>query len=123
MPAKPFENLTPISDTIPLAILDSRVVVPAYVEPAAPGDRKEFEHRPELTADLREVVEPDIFLTGDANLLMEPEEKRDSRWDLITRTLSVLVHVGLVIFLIFTPKIFPTHVPTQEETDLSLIHI
>jgi outer membrane biosynthesis protein TonB len=119
MPAKPFENLTPISDTIPLAILDSRVVVPAYVEPAAPGDRKEFEHRPELTADLREVVEPDIFLTGDANLLMEPEEKRDSRWDLITRTLSVLVHVGLVIFLIFTPKIFPTHVPTQEETDMA----
>ena len=119
MPAKPFENLTPVSDTIPLAILDSRVVVPAYVEPADPEERKEFEHRPELTADLREVVEPDIFLTGDANLLMEPEEKRDSRWDFITRTLSVLVHVGLIIFLIFTPKMFPTHVPTQEETDMA----
>jgi outer membrane biosynthesis protein TonB len=119
MPAKPFENLTPVSDTIPLDILDSRVVVPAYVEPAAPEDQKQFEHRPELTADLREVVEPDIFLTGDANLLMEPEEKHDARWDLVTRTLSVLVHVGLIIFLIFTPKIFPTHVPTQEETEMA----
>jgi TonB family protein len=119
MPAKPFENLTPVSDTIPLAILDSRVVVPAYVEPAAPEDQKEFEHRPEMTADLREVIEPDIFITGDANLLIEPEEKRNARWDLVTRTLSVLVHVGLIIFLIFIPKIFPAHVPTQEETEMA----
>ena len=42
MPVKPFEHLTPASDTIPLAILDSRVVVPAYVEPVTPGERKEF---------------------------------------------------------------------------------
>ena len=49
MPVKPFEHLTPASDTIPLAILDSRVVVPAYVEPAAPEELKEFEHPPELT--------------------------------------------------------------------------
>jgi outer membrane biosynthesis protein TonB len=119
MPAKPFEHLTPASDTIPLAILDSRVVVPSYVEPVAPEDRKEFGHAPELTADLREVIEPDIFITGDANLLMEPEEKRDARWDVVTRTLSVLVHVGLIIFLVLIPKIFPTHVPTQEETELA----
>jgi outer membrane biosynthesis protein TonB len=119
MPAKPFENFAPVADTIPLEILDSRVVVPAYVAPVAPGDLKEFEHRPEMTADLREVIEPDIFLTGDANLLMEPEEKHDARWDFVTRTLSVLVHVGLVIFLIFIPKIFPTHVPTQEETEMA----
>jgi outer membrane biosynthesis protein TonB len=119
MPAKPFEHLTPASDTIRLAILDSRVVVPSYVEPVAPGERKEFEHTPELTPDLREVIEPDLFITGDANLLIEPEEKRDARGDLVTRTLSVLVHVGLIIFLVFIPKIFPTHVPTQEETELA----
>jgi outer membrane biosynthesis protein TonB len=119
MPAKPFEHLTPASDTIRLAILDSRVVVPSYVEPVAPEERREFEHAPELTADLREVIEPDLFITGDANLLIEPEEKRDAQWDLATRTLSVLVHVGLIIFLVFIPKIFPTHVPTQEETDLA----
>lgn len=107
MPAKPFEHLTPFSDTIPRAILDSRVVVPAYVEPVAPEELKEFEHTPELTADLREVIEPDLFITGDANLLIEPEEKRDARWDLVTRTLSVLVHVGLIIFLIFIPKYSP----------------
>lgn len=119
MAVKPFEHLTPASDTIPLAILDSRVVVPAYVEPAAPEELKEFERPPELTRELREVIEPDIFITGDANLLIEPEEKRDARSDLVTRTLSVLVHVALIIFLVFTPKIFPTHVPTQAETELA----
>ena len=31
----------------------------------------------------------------------------------------MLVHVGLIIFLIFTPKIFPPHVPTQQEIDLA----
>ena len=94
-------------------------MVPAHVEPPRPKSQKEFEHAPEMTADLREVIEPDIFITGDANLLIEPEEKRDARWDLVTRTLSVLVHVGLIIFLIFIPKIFPPHVPTQEETEMA----
>ncbi len=119
MPAKPFEHLTPVSDTIPRGILDSRVVVPSYVEPLAPEERREFEHTPELTADLREVIEPDLFITGDANLLIEPEEKRDARDDLVTRSLSVLVHVALIIFLVFSPRIFPTHVPTQQETELA----
>lgn len=119
MPATPFEKFAPTADTIPLAILNSRIVVPAYVEPAAPENRAEFRHTPELTEELREVIEPDIFITGDANLLIESEEKRDTKWDLITRTLSVLVHVGLIVFLVFTPKIFPTHVPSQQETDLA----
>ncbi len=119
MPAKPFETFTPSSDTIPLAILNSRIVVPAHVEPADPEDLKEFERPRELTADLRKVIEPDIFTTGDANLLIEPEEKRSIRWDAVTRTLSVLVHVAVIIFLISVPKLFPTHVPTEEETDMA----
>lgn len=119
MPVKQFEHLTPASDTIPLAILNSRVVVPAYVEPAAPEERKAFEHTPELTQELREVIEPDIFITGDANLLIEPEEKRDARWDFVTRTLSVAVHIAFIVFLIFSPKIFPTHIPTEAETEMA----
>jgi len=119
MPIKQFEHLTPSSDTIPLAILDSRVVVPAYVEPAAPEEIKAFEHAPELTENLREVIEPDLFITGDANLLIEQEDKRDARWDLLTRTMSVGVHIAVIIFLVFSPKIFPTHVPTQAETEMA----
>jgi hypothetical protein len=115
MPAVPIERLQPIRESVPVAVLDSRVVVPAYVEPADAEEQLEFEHTPEMTDQLREVIEPDIFMTGDANLLMEAKDKRDPKSDLLTRVMSVLVHIGLIIFLIFTPKIFPPHVPTDED--------
>jgi outer membrane biosynthesis protein TonB len=99
-----------------IAIMDERTVVPAYVEPADDADiEQQFNHVPEMTAELREVIEPDILLTGDANLLIEPATKGDAKADLVTRVLSVAVHVGLIIFLIFIPKMFPPHVPTDDE--------
>jgi hypothetical protein len=116
---KPIENLRPLSEYAPVAVLDARVVVPAYVEPAAPEEIKEFERAPQMTPELRAVVEPDIFITGDANLLIEPQVKRDAKKDALTRTVSVLVHIGLVVFIIFLPQIFPTHVPTQNEIELA----
>ena len=119
MPAKPFENLQPPSEYAPLSILQSRTVVPAYVEPIAAEELKEFERPREFTPGLRDMVEPDLFTSGEANLLVEPEEKRDPKSDLTTRVLSVAVHIGLIIFLIFAPKIFPAHVPTAEETELA----
>ena len=94
-------------------------MVPAYVEPAAPEDIRQFDHAPEMTDELREVIQPDIFLTGDANLLIEPETKKDAKADLVTRVLSVLVHVGLIIFLILFPRLFPAHVPTEDEIALA----
>jgi hypothetical protein len=115
MPAVPMERLRPVYESVPVAVLDSRVVVPAYVEPADAEEQLEFEHAPEMTDQLREVIEPDIFMTGDANLLIETKDKRDPKWDLLTRVMSVIVHVGLIIFLIFAPKIFPSHPPTPED--------
>jgi hypothetical protein len=100
-------------------ILDSRIVVPARIEPLTREEaEKELGPPPEMTAELREVIEPDIFITGDANLLMEPEEKRDTKYDLVTRVASVIAHICLIIFLILSPKIFPVQVPTQEEVNL-----
>jgi hypothetical protein len=72
-----------------------------------------------MTAELREIVEPDIFTTGEANLLVEPEDRRDAKWDAITRIASVAGHIAFIIFLIFLPKIFPPHVPTAEEIELA----
>jgi hypothetical protein len=100
-------------------ILHSRMVVPAHIEPLTREEaEKEAGPPPELTAELREVIEPDMFITGDANLLMEPEEKRDAKYDLVTRVASVVAHICLIIFLILSPKIFPVQVPTQEEVNL-----
>jgi len=121
LPATRIESFKPLSEYAPIAILDSRVVVPAYVEPAAPGEIQEFvDHASErMSAARREVVQPDIFTTGDANLLIEPEEKIDPKKDLVTRASSVLVHIGLIIFIIFIPKMFPPHVPTRDEVELA----
>lgn len=118
MPAKPLEKLEEAAG-YSIAVLDSRVVVPAYVQPAGEEQFKEFEKPLALTPQLREVVEPDIFITGDANLLVTPEGKRDPKTDALVRVASVIVHVGLVLFLIFTPQLFPPHVPTQREIDLA----
>lgn len=121
MPAKPIEKLEEAAEyrAMSVAILDSRVVVPAYVEPANGDELRSFEKAPQMTAQLREVVEPDVFITGDPNLLIAPAAKHDAKYDAMVRTASLIVHIGLVIFIIFLPKIFPYHPPTQEEIDLA----
>jgi TonB family protein len=116
MPAKQFESFGPISEYPSLDILDSRVVVPAYVEPPEQREIDKFDKPPQMTAQLRELVEPDMFNTGEANLLVEPEEKRDAKEDLITRALSIAFHIAAIIFVIFLPKIFPPRIPTLDET-------
>jgi TonB family protein len=116
MPAKQFEAFGPITQYPALDILDSRVVVPAYVEPPEQREIDKFDKPPQMTAQLRELVEPDMFNTGEANLLVEPEEKRDAKEDLVTRALSIAFHIAAIIFVIFLPKIFPPRVPTLDET-------
>jgi TonB family protein len=119
MGVKPFEQFLPPSEYAPLAILDQRVVVPAYVEPPEQREIDKFDQPPQMTAQLREIVSPDIFNTGEANLLVEPEDRRDAKWDAITRVISVAAHIAFIIFLIFLPKIFPQHVPTRDEIELA----
>jgi hypothetical protein len=119
MEAKPFGEFAPITEHVPIDILDSRVVVPQFVEPPTAEEIERFEKPQELTPELREMIEPDIFTTGEANLLVKPEDKRDAKWDAITRAASVAGHIAFIIFLIFLPKIFPPHVPTREEIELA----
>ncbi|MGH9717985.1 MAG: TonB C-terminal domain-containing protein [Candidatus Acidiferrales bacterium] len=118
MEVKPLEKLER-APTLPLDILDSRMVVPAEVNPLTEEDRRQEERTPRDTPELREVIAPDIFITGDANLLVGPEEKGDARRDLTTRVLSILVHVGLILFLLFAPKLFPEHAPTNQDLALA----
>jgi TonB family protein len=118
---KPIERTaaSEASGAIALEVLDSRTVVPAHVKPLAPEQRAEFTHRIEVTPELREVVEPDIFITGDANLLIEPAEKTDTKWDNIARIGSIIAHILLILFLINIPRIFTTHEPTAEDIALA----
>ena len=115
---KPFD-LPSLSDYVPVSIMDSRVVVPVFVEAPEAAQIARFDKPQIMTPELREVIQPDIFTTGDANLLIEPERKKDAKWDAITRAASVVVHIGLIIFIVFIPKMFPPHVPTTKEIELA----
>ena len=106
MPAKPFENLTPVSDTIPLAILDSRVVVPAYVEPAAPEEIKGIRAPPGADGRPARSDRTRYFHHGRCQSPDGAGGKARRRAGTVTRTLSVLVHIGLIIFLISLRKYF-----------------
>jgi len=119
MPAKPLDKAALEQDAASLSVLESRIVVPAHVEPPSPKDIKEFERPVEMTAELREIVEPDIFITGDANLLVEPEEKESPRSKLAVRIASFCLHIGIFILILYFPRLFPTHAPTQEDIDLA----
>jgi outer membrane biosynthesis protein TonB len=115
---KPFD-LKSLDDYVPVAVMDPRVVVPVYVEQPDAEERARFDIPPEMTPELREVIQPDIFTTGDANLLIEPAAKKDAKWDAITRAASVLVHIAIIIFIIFIPKLFPPHIPTTREVEIA----
>jgi TonB family protein len=121
MPIKPIERSTASQEAgaIALEVLDARTVVPAHVRPLAPEQQREFARPVEVTAELRDVVDPDIFITGDANLLIEQEEKHDSKWDNLSRIGSIIAHIALVLFLINIPRIFKAHVPTADEIALA----
>lgn len=118
MEVKQFEKIEHVS-TLPLDILDSRMVVPAEVNPVTDEELRQEEKPIQVTPELREVIQPDIFLTGDANLLIEPEEKRKTSDDALKLTLSILFHVAVILFLILSPKMFPSHEPTDEQIALA----
>jgi TonB family protein len=121
MPVKPIERSKAMSDAgeMALEVLDARTVVPAHIQPMNAEQLRELERPLAVTRELREVVDPDIFITGKANLLVEPEEKHDTKSDFVVRMASIAIHIGLVIFLINTPRIFKPHIPTQDEIDLA----
>jgi outer membrane biosynthesis protein TonB len=118
MDVKPLERIEH-APTLPLDILNSRMVVPADVNPVTEEELRREERPIAVTPELREVIQPDIFITGDPNLLIGPEEKRRTSDDALKLTLSILFHVAVILFLILSPKIFPEHEPTDEQIALA----
>jgi hypothetical protein len=118
MEVKPLEKIEH-APTLPLEILDSRIVVPAEVHPLTEEERRQEQQPLQVTPGLREVIDPDIFITGDANLLIEPEERRKTADDALKLILSILFHIAVILFLILSPKIFPEHAPSDEQIALA----
>jgi len=91
--------------------MDQRITVP---QGAAPPERTEGPLI--LPGDL---VDLDVFMTGEVNLLTKPQTEEKTKWDLITRVSSVVFHIVLIAAILLQAKVFPPHVPTQQEIDLA----
>jgi len=91
--------------------LDERIIVPQGAAPPEIISRGE-----NIPAD---IVDLDIFMTGEVNLLTTPRTEDRARLDLIRNISSVAFHILMVLAIIFAPRIFPPRPKTQEELDLA----
>jgi TonB family protein len=97
--------------------LDERTVVPAVVSTPTAESRQKLETLPPLTADLLDVVDPDVITTGEVNLLVGPHEDRDAKWNSISRIFSLLVHVAIIALALLSPDLFKAKVATQADAE------
>jgi outer membrane biosynthesis protein TonB len=100
------ENALPAQPTE----LDERIAIP---QGAAPPETIEGPPAPP-PADL---VDLDVFMTGEVNLLAKPPAVDRDRWQLVTRISSFVFHALMVLFVLSLPKLFPPHALTQREID------
>ncbi len=108
LPPLPPEARAPRQVAVPTP-LDARVVVPADARPTA----LIFGRVPQEA--IGDVVDPDLFLTGEVTLLARPVELSPQFWRWSTWLSSVLVHALLLLLVLLHPKLFPYEPPTEEE--------
>jgi TonB family protein len=99
--------------SIPLQVtdMDQRIAVPQNSAPPEPSASL-----PVVDTDL---VDPDIFTTGEVHLIAAPPSPEKARADLVTRVSSVALHVLLIAAILLQARLFPKHEPTAEEVDIA----
>jgi TonB family protein len=108
------EAYSVVEDTsIPLQVteMDQRIAVPQNSAPPEPGATL-----PSVDTDL---VDPDIFMTGEVHLIASPPSPEKARADVMTRVSSVALHVLLIAAILLQAKLFPKHEPTAEEVEIA----
>jgi TonB family protein len=141
LPIVPLDGHSTIPTNLPLESIAMRVVVPRDVNREAysvtedhsmPVQTTDMDERiavplgaapPEMSAHPlhvpEDLVDPDIFSTGEVQLIV-PEQKEDkTKWQLITRISSIALHGLLFLALLFQSKLFPPHEPTPAEMELA----
>jgi TonB family protein len=92
--------------------LDERITVPVGAAPPAIIE-------PMTLPPPADLVEPDVFMTGEVHLAA-PEQREDkAKWQVITRASSFAFHTLLLALILLQAKLFPPHEPTQAEIDLA----
>ncbi|MBI3483681.1 MAG: TonB C-terminal domain-containing protein, partial [Acidobacteria bacterium] len=114
MPTTPLDARSAIPSHVPLTVLDSRVAIPKDARPA------ELHMAARLSMDsFRDVLVPDVLLTGEVNLMVQPVEEREVDYRWLSQAGTMLFHVLLVTFAVFWPSLFPPRMPTQSELELA----
>ena len=141
LPIIELDGKSSIPRSLPLESIAARVVVPRDVNqeaynvqekhstPVQPTDLDERIAIPTGGAPLEitqgrlippaDIVDLDVFMTGEVNLLTKPQTEEKNKWDLITRVSSFAFHILLFLTIILWARIFPPHVPTKDEIDLA----
>jgi outer membrane biosynthesis protein TonB len=141
LPVVPLNGQSTIPSNLPLESIAARVVVPRDVSreayavqedlsvPLQPTDLDERITVPVGAAPAviepmtipppTDLVEPDIFTTGEVNLTL-PDRSEDRAVARRQVSLRLVLGYALVITAIFLQsKLFPSHPPTQEEIELA----
>jgi TonB family protein len=141
LPIVELDGKSSIPRSLPLESIAARVVVPRDVNqeaynveeshstPVQPTEMDERIAVPQGGAPLEmkegplvppaDIVDLDVFMTGEVNLLTKPQTEEKTKWDLITRVSSIVFHIVLIAAILLQARLFPPHVPTQQEIDLA----
>ncbi len=141
LPIVQLNGNSTIPTNLPLESIAARVVVPRDVNreaysveedhstPVQPTDMDERIVLPAGSAPLEmsvhplhvpeDLVDPDIFSTGEVQLIVPEQREEKAKWQLTTRLSSIAFHVLLFVALLFQSKLFPPHEPTQAEMELA----
>src|SRR6202158_5442503 len=141
LPIVPLDGHSNIPASLPLDPIAARTVVPRDIrredfvveEPSnLPLQPTELDERvtvpqgaapPEIITPSEsapaDIVDPDIFLTGEVNLLTEARTGERAKSDLARNISSVVIHILLILAIIVEPKVFPARPKTQADLDLA----
>lgn len=140
LPVVQLDGRTTIPSNLPLDSIAMRVVVPRDVNVEA-VQREEVSHLPPQPTEMDEritipvgvappeefaplgpisedLVEPDLFQTGEAAFLPPEWRGKQTPEDRITAIASVVFHIVLLALILFLPRFLGPHVPTPEEEEI-----
>lgn len=144
LPIVPLDGHSTIPASLPLESIAARVVVPrdlkletivaeTWQTSEAPVQPTELDERIAIPTDAAppesvgppeyvplDLVEADVFNTGDVHFLASERKKEESaKWSLITRVSSVALHVLLILAIILQPKFFPTRQNPLDDSEIA----
>jgi TonB family protein len=141
LPVVQLDGRTTIPNNLPLDSIATRVVVPRDVNVEA-LQKQEESHLPPQPTEMDEritipvgvvppeefrplgpisedLVEPDLFQTGEAAFLPPEWRGKATPEDRITAVASVVFHIILLVLILFLPNLLGPHVRTREEEDIA----